>query len=236
MIIRMKHILVLIAVLAAAPFTAPAQVVDTSSIRTFELLSVFDYSTDPPRSRPDRRVACVDLISLAQRCDTASGILYGTRAGVNWDILQIAGDQTRIVKIGKYAFADDFTVPVIEPWRKLEPGEKRTINVNTSGADGKHGVPYDALDPRYPLVREGYADQPINQQVSSTVTRPDGTMVRDAYSPYIQLEKGAIYAVRVFSRGHDRYVLIRVDDLKRGEKAVLSIVGVDAPSSEKEIK
>ena len=200
---------------------------------TFELISVFDHSLEPPKVRKDRNLSCLNLVDLVQRCDRGTTLLYGTRSGVNWDILQIGGKRSRMVKIGKYQLADSFEVPEIKPWRELEPGEKRRISVNTSGADGEHGRNADGTVSSDRPLREGFGDKPVSKQVSSAIIRPDGTEVPDDYTPYMQIKKGNLYAVRVFDESNDFYVLVRVDDLVSGEKAVISVKQIDGPISKK---
>ena len=209
---------------------------DGGEVRTFDLETIFDYSVNPPRSRHGRHSACINLATLVKRCGTKNALIYGERSGVNWDILQIGGAQTRMVRVGKFKLDDPFEVPYIEPWRKLEPGERRNLFVNTSGADGEHGRNADGTPASDRPVREGYGDKPVSRQVSSTITRPDGTQVPDDYTPYMQIKKGNVYAVRVFDDGIDHYLLIRVDDLVRGEKAVLSVKRVESPVKKQEVR
>jgi hypothetical protein len=204
--------------------------IEVGAVKTFELETIFDYSGKTPRSRHGDHTACINLATLVRRCGTKNALIYGERSGLNWDMFQIGGSQTRMVRIGKYELDDAFEVPYIEPWRRLEPGERRNLFIDASGADGEHGRNGDGTPGSGPPRREGYADKPVSKQVSSTITRPDGTQVPDNYSPYMQIKKGTIYAVRVFDEGIDHYLLIRVDDLVRGKKVVLSVKRVDRPS------
>lgn len=225
----------LIAILFVAGFaTAEAQVDTNAGIKTFELLPVFDYSTEPPKSRADRNVACIDLVRLVQKCDSSIGLLYGERSGINWDIFQIVGERTRMVRIGKHEFTDEFEIPEITPWAKLEPGDRRTISIDTSGSDGEHGRNADGTIADGPPVREGGANKPVSGQVSSTIKRADGTVIRDNYSPYMQIKKGHVYAVRTYDRDVDQYFLVRIDDLDRGEKVTVSVKRVEGPARKAE--
>ena len=134
-----------------------------------------------------------------------------------------------MIKIGKHELTDSFEVPQITPWRVLEPGEKRRISVNVSGADGEHGKNADGTPASDRPVREGFADKPVSKQVSSAIIRPDGTEVPDDYTPYMQIRKGHLYAVRVFDGANEFYILVRVDDLVSGEKAVISVKRIEGP-------
>jgi hypothetical protein len=130
-----------------------------ASIRTFEIISLFDHSGKTPVLRREKGVGCLNLVTLDQRCPYSKSLVYGERAGVNWDIFQIVGNRTRMVRIGKYQFTDSFEVPEIEPWRELEPGEQGRLSFNLSGADGEHGRSGDGAAGIGPPVREGFADK-----------------------------------------------------------------------------
>ena len=127
-----------------------------------------------------------DLVTLKHGCTSTLCITYGSRFGNNWDIFNIGGgavSQTRMVQIGKYKWTDKFQVPDVEPWAALAPGERRTVSVNTSGADGvdgsngasgRGGGAQDIRGPDLSAVgsmkNEGYANAGLNRQVGSTVT------------------------------------------------------------------
>lgn len=207
-----------------------AQNVAEDKVHTFELAAVFDHSTEPPTSQYARNVACVDLVTLTMRCRMANGIIYGERYGVNWDILQVVGSQTRMVEIGKFELDDFFEVPHIEPWAKLNPGEQRSLHFDASGSDGEHGLNGDGSKQDLPPRREGGANKPVKYQVSSRIVRPDGTVLDDDYTPSVQINRGYVYAVRVFDQKHDQYLLLRIDELERGKRAVISIKRIEGPS------
>ena len=173
---------------------------------------------------------------------------------MNWDLFQINGgyvDRTRMVEIGKYNWTDKFTVPYVEPWPALSPGEKRAITVNASGGSGAAGAPgkrgEDGVagmngDGTYTpvprtksvdipsTVRTGsksYATANVKEQVSSTVKGVDGKIRNDAYSPVVEAKKDHMYVVHVVDQTHDYYVLIHVDNLVRGERIALSFVKLE---------
>ncbi|HMO80671.1 MAG TPA: hypothetical protein PKD24_07760 [Pyrinomonadaceae bacterium] len=206
-----------------------AQKVAEDNVHTFKLAAVFDHSTEPPTSQYGRNVACVDLVTLTMRCRMANGIIYGERYGVNWDILQVVGPQTRMIEIGKFELDDVFEIPHIEPWARLNPGELRSLHFNASGSDGEHGLNGDGSKQELPR-REGGANKPVKYQVSSRIVRPDGTVLDDDYKPSVQINRGYVYAVRVFDQENDQYLLLRIDELERGKRAIISIKRVEGPS------
>lgn len=230
--IRIPIVLLFVLVLGFAK--AYAQDGDGADMETFSLITVFDYSSEPPRMRKNRNAGCIDLAELVQRCGTKVGLMYGERFGVNWDIFQIVGKQTRMVRIGEYELTDDFDIPEVTPWAKLEPGDIRTLNIDGSGSGGEHGKTADGTLVDVPPRREGGANKPVREQVSATIKRADGTVVQDNYNPYMQVKKGYVYAVRAFDRNVDEYFLIRVDDLQCGESAIVTVKRVDGPTRKEE--
>ncbi len=209
-----------------------ASVTFAQDISSTEIFSSVQVDGDKTRFDPELyKKACFNLVSLQFGCGVGSAkIHYGNRFGDNWDIFAVTGarpDQTRGIDLGELQWSDQFKIPEIEPWPKLLPGESRHITVNTSGADGAHGKPGQNADGTYPsevlrpVVREGFADKPVNQQVQTTVKTSNG-LVPSAYNPYIQIKKDHIYAFHVVDDLNDFYILVRIDDLIRGTKASIS--------------
>lgn len=163
---------------------------------------------------------CVSLITLEQKCLGGPMIDYGSRLGVNWDIFQLSSftAQSRMIDLGQHSWDETIGIPSIEPWPELKPGENRNVTFNTSGAG--RGQPID------------YGKASLTTQVSSTVTQTgtaSGGLVRtgkvvkaDTYTPVIEAKKNHVYLVHILDKKWNYYLLFRVDDLVRGEKAVLS--------------
>ncbi len=80
-------------------------------------------------------------------------------------------------------------------------------------------------------VREGFADKPVADQISTTVKAADGKESQDEYIPFTQINKGYVYAVRVFDSMNDFYLLVRIDDIVRGEKIIISLKKVVGPQN-----
>ena len=70
--------------------------------------------------------------------------------------------------------------------------------------------------------RKDYANVDVKEQVTSAVTAPNGTVRSDPYTPIVEVKKGHMYVVRVVDDSRDFYVIVRVDDLERGERVILS--------------
>ena len=193
--------------------------------------------TDGDKTRFDSglyKKACFNLVTLRLGCEVGEvgevKLHYGNRFGDNWDIFSVSGsnkDQTRGKDLGMLRWDDAFTIPEIEPWAKLQPGERRHITVNTSGADGAHGKPGRNADGTYPAearrpaVMDGFSDKPVDVQVKTAVQTASDT-VPSSYNPFMQVSKGHIYAFHVVDEQNDFYILVRIDDLIRGTKASIS--------------
>ncbi len=84
-----------------------------------------------------------DLMTFKQGCTSYHCISYGDRLGSNWDILKVHGgavNRTRMVMLGKLDWTNKITIPHVEPWSELAPGESRAITFDTSGGDGRSGA------------------------------------------------------------------------------------------------
>jgi hypothetical protein len=195
---------------------------------------------------PERHLkSCLDFESLSYDCVRDPGVSYGTRIGLNWDLFQINGgyiDRTRMVEIGQFGWTDRFTVPYVEPWTALAPGEKRAITVNASG----DSIPSSSISKKgsvviadmngngtfTPKMRSTnstaltYATANVKQQVSSTVRGNDGKVRNDPYSPLVEVKRNYMYVVHVVDQRQDYYMLIHVDDVVHGESVKLSFIKI----------
>ena len=194
-------------------------------IKTVELYSPWVANGDRVRHDKDlHKKSCFDLLRLEHGCQGQHKLSFGTRIGDNWNIFEVPAPrptQTRLVDIGRHDWNDKFTVAPIEPWSKLQPGETRHIAVALWGSDGKHGMNGDGTFPTTPR-REGNGNKPIDQQVSTSITMGGEVVRSDNYMPYSEVQKGNMYLIRVVDPQNDFYVFIRVDDLVRGTKVLLS--------------
>ena len=179
-----------------------------------------------------------DLVSLKNGCLSTHCLNYGDRAGDNWDMFTVSAGgmpRTRMVRIGKYEWTDKFTVPYVEPWPVLAPGETRIITVNTSGGDGADGTPGTnagsagiaqmnggTISIGKSVKNPDYAHASLDRQIGSVVKTADGKTRKDPYSPAVEVKLGYMYVVHVVDETRDYYLLVRIDELKRGERLVLS--------------
>lgn len=179
---------------------------------------------------------CLDLVDFEQDCSGAEKVDYGDRIGDHWDIFAISGradSRTRMIDLGVHTWSDNFTVPEVEPWPALKPGERRSITINTSGANGTPGRNADARDSNKKSKHNSaysersdqkvdYAHAPLNRQVTSTISVQGKVAKPDSYSPVTEVKPGHMYLVHVVNSSDDHYVLLRADNIVRGEKVSVS--------------
>ena len=250
----MRKLAIGLSILTLTSFGAFAQKKNESTFKPdkIELITpwIFNGERTTGANPAVRGRNCFDLIILDHGCGWAPLVAYGDRIGINWDLFHVAGgkvDRTRMVEIGKFDWTDKFTVPYVEPWPALLPGERRTININASGGNGAPGrrgqdgadgiagmngdgtysrIPRpkqtETMPPPIPTSGKSYATAKVREQVSSTVKDSSGKVRSDAYSPMVEVKKGYMYVVRVVDESRDFYVIIHVDDLLRGDRVVLS--------------
>lgn len=203
--------------------------VSEPAIKRVELLSPwrFDKNGKTIGHDPKRReYRCFDLIQLERTCFGGQPLGYGNRIGNNWDIFATDGggraSRTRMVELGKYEWTDKINIPEVEPWSELKPGEQRHITIALYGSDGKPGRNADGSFPSGPPPREGNGSAPLNRQITTTITMSGKSVRGDGYFPYNDVKLGYMYLVRVVNTGADHYILIRVEELVRGEKVGIS--------------
>jgi len=216
-----------------------------NTIQSAELVS--PWIIDGTKTTYDNTIRgrnCLDLITLKQYCSGYEAIAYGDRVSDHWDIFSIsgrAGSRTRMIDLGEYTWKDNFTIPEVEPWPELRPGERRTIIVNTSGANGQPGSPgtdgapgrnadgyptalptSKAVSPKQQTENVDYAHAPLNRQVTSSISVQGMVGKPDSYTPYSEVKPGHMYLIHVVNSSYDRYVLLRADNIVRGEKVSVS--------------
>ncbi len=167
-----------------------------------------------------------ELIPEGRRCD----IYYGTlRAGEDFDWFQSGTttvNRSKIRDLGPYSWTDGFTVPVIEPFPKLKPGETRPVIVDTSGADGADGLPgKPAVNGDGTLQRPIVVDRPSR-------AKNDGTPKIDPI--FAKAIVGHMYVIHVIDQTADFYALFRVESLERGDKCTISWRKILAPEEQAE--
>jgi len=175
------------------------------------------------RHDPQRRLkSCFDLVRLDHGCGGPQPLGYGNRLGDNWDIFATdgggRGSRTRMIELGKYTWTDKFNIPEVEPWSELKPGEQRHITIRADGAPGRNA------DGSYPKPKQNvaYANSPVSRQVTSSITMSGKSVRSDGYTPYHEVKVGHMYLVHVVNTRADHYVLIRVEELLRGDRVVVS--------------
>lgn len=225
-------------------FTVPASAQDTAT-----LYSPLKYNHDQSRAFFDFQKG--EVAKRGAPWDLAYGLL---RAGEEFDWLQSSGsfgNRSVIRDLGRLEWTSRFDVPVIEPLAKLKPGERRTVTVDVSGADGAAGAA-GARGRDAALGRGGYAD-PVNagpnavprqdiddtgairtQPVANTGPESAPRPKRDGKSRidpmFVKAVVGHMYAIHVVNDTRDYYVLFRVEALTRGDNCTISWRLAPAPA------
>ena len=145
-----------------------------------------------------------------------------------------------IVDLGKHAWADSFTVPVVAA---LKPGETLGVVVNANGADGKDGKPGfgagdgDGLSPlpsggggTNPSVccdsASGTIDRGFPREQPRRPKRPAGVQTS---ANLLRAVLDHIYVIHVVDDKRDFYALFRVEALQRGDNCTISWKMIPAP-------
>lgn len=229
----MRKVLLLILILSSGAIAGYGQkkVYKDDSIKSVELRSILNV--DRKLAGQNRNSGCLDLVTAETVCSLRSALRYGgLRVGNEWDWFQITmppAAQTKMVSLGHKNWEDALKLPAIKPWPKLRPGERRSVTVDASGADGRDGANGSS-------GRNGDGSVSDTPASFSDGPRSDGsisTRDKSGYDPFQKAVKGNMYLVRVYDDVHDYYVLFRVDELKRGQKCVISWRKLDIPAEKR---
>lgn len=188
---------------------------DSGNLKTAELFS--PMNADGTHNNISAGKSCFSFIGDSIGGGTFCGksdIYYGGfRLGDDWDIFQIlgVGSRNKIRNLGAINWTDNFKIPIVEPYPKLEEGEQRNIVVDTSGKDGKPGKNADGT---YTLTED---------------TKKAEEKLKSRYQPLEKAILRNMYVVRVVDETNDFYVLFRVDELERGKRCKISWKKIDAP-------
>jgi len=240
----MSRFLVFASLLLAIVIVIPAQQIPISNeklatkIGKAELVS--PWIVNGTKATYDKTIqgrSCLNLVDLEQVCNGAETVSYGDRIGDHLDIFAVSGrggSQTRMIDLGAHSWTDNFTIPEVEPWPALKPGERRNIIINTSGANAGSGKNKNGDNPKTDSTKKSekpdkldqkvdYAHSPLDRQVTSTISVQGKAAAKpDSYTPVIEVRSGHMYLVHVVNSGDDHYVLLRADDIIRGEKVSVS--------------
>lgn len=93
-------------------------------------------------------------------CDLRYGSLYVSEDHDWFESSGALGNRSVIKDLGLKSWDESFNIPVVEPLRKLKPGEQRVITVDASGADGAPGAPGRPGADADGIVRAKAATQP----------------------------------------------------------------------------
>jgi hypothetical protein len=219
----MKRLALSLFISAVFSFSVFSQQSNSAELKTVEFIS--PIKADGKFDRSPVRKNCFSFITETAACGKVSDIYYGgLRAGSDWDWLQAmgAGSRNKIKKIGRKNWTDDFNVPVVEPYAKLQKGEQRLIVLggNENG--------------RLPNLPGGEAQ---TSEIFPGDLAEAGRLSRDTrkeqpksdYKPFVKAVSGNMYVMRVVDEKEDFYVLFRIDELEKGTRCKISWKRIEAP-------
>lgn len=225
----MKNVLLTLFTLFIFSLTVFSQ----NDLKTIELLS--PWSADNTHNAIAAKKSCFSFITEEYGCKNGDIYYGGMRLGNDWDWFQTLGigSRNKFQNLGEKKWADDFNIPVVEPYAKLKDGEQRLIVIDSSGKDGEPGkkgdvgLPGRNADGTYSSRADKSnknADQTVNQNSEKTKEK-----IKSGYQPYEKVFLGNIYVMRVVDKDNDFYVLFRVNELERGKRCLISWKKVAAP-------
>jgi len=204
------------------------------------------------KHRGENRVFCINFgrgARPAGPCYFRYGALY---VGPEHDWLEsstVNGNRSVIKDLGPKNWSDQFSIPVVEPLRELQPGEQRMVIIDSSGADGAdgadgaHGVDgadgadgvsgSDYFGRRGPNGDRSVRPNPSHETIKTlakTAAKPkhDGKLRVDPM--FVRAVVGHMYVVHVVNPRDDFYVLFRVESIERGSTCTISWMQVPAPA------
>jgi hypothetical protein len=201
---------------------------------TITLYSPLKHQGDQSRSYFDFQNQTV--APRGGRWDVGYGAMYIT-GQFDWFQGSSAPDNRSVIRdLGKHAWSDNPKVPLIKPLAKLQPGQRRQIRLELSGArrtDGAPGVPGDASDPgiddrRRDLTSGRQSSRPLRDFGEVVGPSPYTTSLRrDAGKPkidplFVKAIAGHMYVIHVVDDSRDFYALFRVEALQRGDSCTVS--------------
>jgi hypothetical protein len=187
--------------------------------------------------------------AYGRRWDLGYGSLYVSQEHDWFQVSTAEGVRTAMRDLGARKWTDSFEVPVVTPFPKLGVGERRTIVVDTSGADGKDGArgvpgPYAASEPFPPVPGgtaraqpdgDGVVREPQQLWLTPERVEPARRQKHDGVPRvdpvYTRAKVGHMYVLRVVDGAEDFYVLFRVESLVRGDSCTITWKRVPAPQA-----
>jgi len=187
------------------------------------------------KHRGQQRIFCMNFRSGAigyatKPCDLRYGSLY---VGDALDWLESSG-RSVVKDLGSLNWDQAFTVPVVQPLPKLQPGEQRRVTIDASGADGADGAPgargRDGVDGDGVLRPKELPDTGLRTSDRPVRPKHDGKPRVDPM--FVKAIAGHMYVIHVVDDVDDFYVVFRVEEIERGSNCTISWRMVPAPSTE----
>ena len=215
-------------VLSAHAHAAAQESVLRPELKTVTLYGSLQYKDDFSRA----------LFSFKTGAFGKNWDLYygGLRVSEEWDWFQVSGlegARSAFRDLGPLGWDDSFTVPVIEPFPKLKPGERRHVTIDASGADGEDGARgADGEDGEDGDGAVRHKNRATPEPPPATPRRPKRDGVPKVDPVFVKAVVGHMYVIRVVDEENDFYVLFRVEALVRGDNCTISWKRIPAPAAD----
>ena len=188
------------------------------------------------KHRNESRVFCFDFRPNQQSkrpCYFRYGVLYVGNDHDWFESSAVRGNRSVIKDLGEKDWADQFKVPVVEQLRELQPGERRVITIDSSGADGADGI--SGGRGRDGVNADGTSRTTIKHETSAKTDERNVKRKHDGLQRvdpmFVKAVVGHMYVMRVVNETDDFYVLFRVEQIERGSSCTISWMHVPAPSA-----
>jgi hypothetical protein len=205
--------------LSTSSFVAAQQATES----TVTLYSSIKYKI-PVKNCQNFKVAPGEVLKAP--CDLRYGSLH-INEDLDWLASSAEESSRSVIKdLGALSWTAEVNVPVVEPFSKLNPGEKRVVTIDLSGADGADGADGRDADGAarqrqtgaYP--KSGRPDPPKRP-------KHDGKPKIDPI--FVKAVVGHMYVIHVVDDSRDFYVLFRVEDVKSGDSVTFTWKEIPAP-------
>jgi hypothetical protein len=146
----------------------------------------------------------------------------------------VKGNRSVIKDLGLMDWGQTLNIPAVAPLPRLQPGERRSVTIDASGADGADGTPgergSDGVDGDG--IFRPKALHTTNIRTTERPARPkhDGKPRVDPM--FVKAVVGHMYVIHIVNETEDFYVLFRVEEIERGSKCTISWLEVPTPSTE----
>lgn len=166
---------------------------------------------------------------LRAPCDLRYGSLH-INDDLDWFANSGEESSRSVIKdLGALSWTAEVNVPVVEPFPKLKPGEKRVVTIEANGADGADGANGANGADADGVVRNRQTDPKSGRPAPPKRPKHDGKPKIDPV--FVKAVVGHMYVIHVVDDSRDFYVLFRVEEVKRGDSVTFTWREIPGPTN-----